>query len=120
VSAAKHEHDAVEEDAHQLGLPARTPVLEKIERRCARAVLRRMFSASAASSSESPLASWIASIVSAAVSWNSSCASRNGGFALLSVSRTNTAALGRCLPSVQRSGEIGCTTRPQLTLPEGG
>lgn len=35
----------------------RTPVLEKMERRWARAVLRRMLSASAASSSDRPLAS---------------------------------------------------------------
>ncbi|MNN92110.1 hypothetical protein D3C81_2103420 [compost metagenome] len=49
----------------------RTPVLEKIARRWARAVLRRMFSASAASSSDRPLASSRHSAVSAGVRLNS-------------------------------------------------
>ena len=71
--------------------------------------------ASAASSKDMPLLRCVATAVSAGVRWKSCCVSLTGGSALPVVSRRKTATLGRCLPSVHSSGEMLCTTTPQLS-----
>lgn len=62
--------DTIEDDADQFRLPPDPGLGEDRAQMRARAVLRRMFSASAASSSDNPFASSIASAVSAGVRLN--------------------------------------------------
>ncbi|MCY1458023.1 hypothetical protein D9M71_753700 [compost metagenome] len=97
----------------------RTPVLEKIERRCARAVLRRMLRSSAASSSDRPLASSMARAVSALVRLNSCLVTTSLASDLLAASRMYTSAAGLPFSSAQSMDGMGSTTSPRFTCPEG-
>ena len=97
----------------------RTPVLEKMERKCARAVLRRMFRASAASSRDRPLVNSMASAVSALVRLNSCLVTASLARDLLAASRMYTSAAGWPFSSAQSRDGIDSTTTPRLTSPEG-
>ncbi|MNG28628.1 hypothetical protein D3C84_1139140 [compost metagenome] len=93
--------------------------MEKIERKCARAVLRRMFNTSEASSSDRPLASSMARPVSAGVRLYNCAVARLLTSDLPTASRTYTTTVGWPLPSTQSWDGISSTTTPRLTCPEG-
>ncbi|MNE49670.1 hypothetical protein D3C80_1442060 [compost metagenome] len=96
-----------------------TPVFEKIERKCARAVLRRMLSRSEASSRDKPLASSRARPVSAGVRLYSCAVTVLLASDLPTASRTYTTTVGLPLPSTSSWDGTSSTTTPRLTCPDG-